>query len=145
VATGFGAPNATIWERLAPDRPISVAERQAKSGMPVTREGGRVRASAEDLNRWLGRESAGEPVQITTESADLTSELKRGPSVCSDTDGRSQEEVSGFGRANLAHNSFLSPCTNHMTRTKPHESSSAEYPWRTAFQAEPHWALSKAA
>lgn len=42
------------------------------------REGGRVQASAEDLNRWLGRESTGEPVQVATESADLTSELKRG-------------------------------------------------------------------
>jgi hypothetical protein len=50
-------------------------ERWAKSGMPVTRGGGRVPASAEDLYRWLGREAAREPVQIATESADLTSEM----------------------------------------------------------------------
>jgi hypothetical protein len=46
--------------------------------MPVTREGRRVQASREELNRWLGRESAGEPVQIATETGDLSAELKRG-------------------------------------------------------------------
>jgi len=46
--------------------------------MPVARERRRVHASLDDLNRWLGRESAGEPVQIATESADLSSELRRG-------------------------------------------------------------------
>ena len=35
-------------------------------------------ASPEELNRWLGRESAGEPVQIATESADLAADLMRG-------------------------------------------------------------------
>ncbi len=34
--------------------------------------------SAEELNRWLGRELAGEPVQITTEGGDLSAELRRG-------------------------------------------------------------------
>jgi hypothetical protein len=46
--------------------------------MPVIRESRNVYASPEELNRWLGRESAGEPVQIATEDTDLTSELKRG-------------------------------------------------------------------
>jgi hypothetical protein len=45
--------------------------------MPVTHQGRRVRASAGELNRWLGREAA-EPVEIVTESTDLSSELKRG-------------------------------------------------------------------
>jgi hypothetical protein len=45
--------------------------------MPVTRQGRRVHGSPDDLNRWLGRESAGEPVQIATETNDLSSELKR--------------------------------------------------------------------
>ena len=45
--------------------------------MPVTREGRRVQASPEELNRWMGRETA-EPVHIATESADLSSELRRG-------------------------------------------------------------------
>ena len=58
-------------------QPTSVVQRWAKSGMPVTREGRRVHASPDELNRWLGRESGGEPVQIATESADLTPELKR--------------------------------------------------------------------
>jgi len=46
--------------------------------MPVTREGRRVHAAPEELNRWLGRESTGEPAQIATETSDLASELKRG-------------------------------------------------------------------
>jgi hypothetical protein len=68
------------WQQIAEflGQPSSVAQRWAKSGMPITHEGRRVRASPEELNRWLGRESAGEPVQIATESTDLTSELKRG-------------------------------------------------------------------
>ena len=35
-------------------------------------------ASPEELNRWLGGESAGEPVQIATEDTDLSVELRRG-------------------------------------------------------------------
>ena len=68
------------WQGIAAflGQPSSVAQRWAKSGMPVTHDGRRVHASPDDLNRWLGRESAGEPVQIATESADLASELKRG-------------------------------------------------------------------
>ena len=68
------------WQQIATflGQPLSVAQRWAKSGMPVTREGRSVHASPEELNRWLGRESAGEPVQIVTETADLTAELKRG-------------------------------------------------------------------
>ena len=68
------------WQQIAEflGQPSSVAQRWAKSGMPVIHEGRRVHASPDDLNRWLGRESAGEPVQIATESTDLTAELKRG-------------------------------------------------------------------
>jgi phage terminase Nu1 subunit (DNA packaging protein) len=67
------------WQQIAEflGQPSSAAQRWAKSGMPVTHEGRRVHASRAELTRWLGRESAGEPVQIATESADLTSELKR--------------------------------------------------------------------
>jgi hypothetical protein len=60
-------------------QPTSVAQRWAKSGMRVTHEGRRVQASPEELNCWLGREVS-ELAQIATESADLASELKRGPS-----------------------------------------------------------------
>ena len=68
------------WQNIADflGQPISVAERWAKSGMPVIHVGRRVRSSQDELNRWLGSESAGEPVQISTETTDLTSELKRG-------------------------------------------------------------------
>jgi hypothetical protein len=68
------------WQGIAKflGQPISVAERWAKAGMPVTHEGRSVYASPEALNGWLGRESAGEPVQIATATTDLSSELKRG-------------------------------------------------------------------
>jgi hypothetical protein len=68
------------WQQIATflGQPLSVAQRWSKSGMPVTREGRNVYASPEALNRWLGRESAGEPVQIASENTDLSSELKRG-------------------------------------------------------------------
>ena len=67
------------WQQIATflGQPLSVAQRWAKSGMPVTREGRNVHASPDELNRWLGREAA-EPVQIASESTDLSSELKRG-------------------------------------------------------------------
>ena len=68
------------WREIASflGQPVSVAQRWAQSGMPVTHEGRRVSASRDDLNRWLGRESAGEPVSIVTYNTDLGLELKRG-------------------------------------------------------------------
>lgn len=67
------------WRQIATfmGLPISAAQRWARSGMPVTREGCRVQASPEELNSWMGRETS-EPVHIATESADLSSELRRG-------------------------------------------------------------------
>ncbi len=66
-----------IAERLG--QPVSVAQRWAKqSGTPLSRQGKFVIASAEELNRWLGRESAGEPIRITRATTDLGAELKRG-------------------------------------------------------------------
>jgi hypothetical protein len=53
------------WQQIATflGQPLSVAQRWATSGMPVNREGRNV-CNSEELNRWLERESAGEPVQI---------------------------------------------------------------------------------
>jgi hypothetical protein len=68
------------WKNIAEflGQPLSVAQRWAKSGMPVAHEGRSVTATAEELNRWLGRESSGEPVTIATEESDLSADLKRG-------------------------------------------------------------------
>ena len=67
------------WRHIAEflGQPVSVAQRWARTGMPVRREGRFVAASPEQLNKWLGRE-AGEPVHVATEEADLATELKRG-------------------------------------------------------------------
>jgi hypothetical protein len=45
-------------------QPVSVVLRWAGEGMPVRRQGRYVDSSREELNRWLGRESAGAPVEI---------------------------------------------------------------------------------
>jgi hypothetical protein len=44
--------------------------------MPVERKGRQVHATAEELNRWLGRETS-EPVHIVSEGSDLGGDLKR--------------------------------------------------------------------
>jgi hypothetical protein len=68
------------WKQIAASlgQPVSVAQRWATEGMPVKKQGRYVESSREELNRWLARESAGEPVQIASEQTDLSAELKRG-------------------------------------------------------------------
>ncbi len=68
------------WQQIAEflGQPISVSQRWAKSGMPISRVGRRVQASPTELNRWLERESAGEPIRIATDTTDLSVDLGRG-------------------------------------------------------------------
>ena len=68
------------WQQIAAflGQPVSVVQRWATEGMPVRKQGRYVETSREELNGWLGRESAGEPVQIATPEIDLSAELKRG-------------------------------------------------------------------
>ena len=68
------------WQQIAAflGQPVSVAQRWAAEGMPVRKQGQYVESSREELNQWLGRESAGEPVRIATQGTDLGTELKRG-------------------------------------------------------------------
>lgn len=68
------------WGEIAAflGQPMAAVQRWARSGMPVERRGRYVYSSREQLNRWLGRESAGEPVHIATPQTDLSTELKRG-------------------------------------------------------------------
>jgi hypothetical protein len=67
------------WARIAQflGQPSSTVQRWAKEGMPVERTGRMVEALPDKLNLWLGRETR-EPVQIATETRDLSTELKRG-------------------------------------------------------------------
>ncbi len=67
------------WKDIAQflGQPSSTAQRWAKEGMPVERKGRMVEAQPEKLNLWLGRVSH-EPVQIATETPDLSAELRRG-------------------------------------------------------------------
>ena len=68
------------WQQIAEflSQPVSVAQRWAKTGMPVTRHGRFVTSTPEELNQWLGREAGGEPLHVATPEADLSAELKRG-------------------------------------------------------------------
>ena len=59
-------------------QPVTVAQRWVKDGMPVTRQGRFVTARPEELNKWLGREAGGDPLQVATPETDLAAELKRG-------------------------------------------------------------------
>jgi len=59
-------------------QPVAVAQRWARSGMPVKREGRFMTASPEELSQYLGREAGLDvPVHITTENMDLSADLKR--------------------------------------------------------------------
>jgi len=68
------------WQQISTflSQPVSVAKRWAKDGMPLERQGRLVTATPEELNKWLGREGGGEPVQVATADLDLSKELKRG-------------------------------------------------------------------
>ena len=86
------------WQDIAGflGQPISVAQRWAQTGMPVTREGRFVTASPEALNAWLGRESGTGPIHVATPQTDLSAELKRGP--CVGSTRRVENSREGDGR-----------------------------------------------
>src|ERR1700676_1418279 len=68
------------WNEIASflGQPVAVAQRWARSGMPVTREGRFMYASREELSRYLGREAGLDvPVHIATANMDLSSDLRR--------------------------------------------------------------------
>ena len=68
------------WAQIAQflGQPIAVAQRWARSGMPLKREGRLVTASPEELSRHLGREAGLDvPVHIASEEMDLSADLKR--------------------------------------------------------------------
>jgi hypothetical protein len=67
------------WKEIADflGEPVSVVERWASEGMPVSRQGRFVTASPDALQAWFGKES-GKPVHVFTPETDLSSELKRG-------------------------------------------------------------------
>lgn len=68
------------WSQIAEflGQPVAVAQRWAKSGMPVRREGRYTVASPDELRKWLGREAGTKEPVFLGPSRDLTSELKRG-------------------------------------------------------------------
>jgi hypothetical protein len=81
------APKANVqskglkgWAQIAQflGQPIAVAQRWARSGMPVKRDGRFMTASPEELSRYLGREAGLDvPVHIASEEMDLSADLKR--------------------------------------------------------------------
>jgi len=68
------------WQQIAEflGQPTSVAQRWAKTGMPVKQGGRFVTATPEELNKWLGGKAGGEPLHVATEQGDLSGDLKRG-------------------------------------------------------------------
>jgi hypothetical protein len=67
------------WNEIASflGQPVAVAQRWARSGMPVAREGRFMYATREELSGYLGREAGLDvPVHIATENMDLSADLK---------------------------------------------------------------------
>lgn len=67
------------WKAIADYLAIgtSAAQRWAKTGMPVKREGRFTVANVDELREWLGRESHMEkPAYVATGQADLSGPLK---------------------------------------------------------------------
>ena len=68
------------WNEIARflGQPVAVAQRWAKSGMPVRREGRLMTASPQELSQYLGREAGLDaPVHIASNRTDLSADLKR--------------------------------------------------------------------
>src|SRR5256885_10996919 len=68
------------WNEIARflGQPVAVAQRWARSGMPVAHEGRFMYASPDELSQYLGREAGLDvPVHIATENMDLSADLKR--------------------------------------------------------------------
>jgi hypothetical protein len=68
------------WNEIAAflGQPVAVAQRWARSGMPVTRGGRFMYASREELSGYIGHEAGLDvPVHIATENMDLSADLKR--------------------------------------------------------------------
>jgi hypothetical protein len=68
------------WAAIAAflGQPVATAQRWAKSGLPVRRQGRYVTAEPDDLNTWVARQSgAHAPVHITGND-DLRDDLRRG-------------------------------------------------------------------
>lgn len=67
------------WKAIADflKMPAATAQRWAKAGMPVRREGRLTVAAAEELRAWLGREAQMPgPAHIATNTADLAASLR---------------------------------------------------------------------
>jgi predicted site-specific integrase-resolvase len=56
----------------------ATAQRWAKSGMPVRREGRYTVADADEISRWLGREAhMPAPAQVATRDTDIAAAMKQ--------------------------------------------------------------------
>lgn len=73
-----GSDELKGWKQIAAflGQPVSVVQRWASEDMPLRRQGRFVTTTPQELNEWMGKQS-GKPVHITTDNADLISELKR--------------------------------------------------------------------
>ena len=72
------------WQQISTflSQPVSVAQRWAKDGMPIKRQGRFLTATPEELNKWFGSEVGGEPVQVATADLDETKRYSQPISEC---------------------------------------------------------------
>jgi hypothetical protein len=66
------------WKQIAEylHKPVTTAQRWAREGMPIQRDGRYIVASAEELSRWLGQGS-GAAMHMAQPGEDLTTEVKK--------------------------------------------------------------------
>ena len=77
---GNNSPTLKGWKAIGDYLGIGAAsaQRWAKSGMPVRREGRFTVANADDLRAWLGREAhMAAPAEIVTSGTDVSAALKQ--------------------------------------------------------------------
>jgi hypothetical protein len=83
------------WNEIAGflGQPVAVAQRWAKSGMPVTREGRYMYGLPEELSRWVGREAGLDvPVHIASGNMDLSADLRRALSYARAGKGKNRDD-----------------------------------------------------
>jgi len=75
-------------------------------------------SSRKESNRWLGRESEGEPIQIATEGTDLSAELQRGPSYTRKAGWTASQEKKAAQSYSLTPSfvTFIKVSVNHSTK-----------------------------
>ena len=87
------------WQQISAflGQRVNVAQRWAKSGMPIVRDGRSITATPADLNSWLAREAGGEPLHVSTERDDLSCRFETRIGLSENSEKEKSEELTQSG------------------------------------------------